>query len=71
MCDDKYAVMCVQHDYTPKPGIKMDGKQTIYQEKIGVHWFYGIAGIQAIKQSLKNSLTILKQLEKFYIVLVG
>ena len=23
--DDKYAVMCVQHDYTPKPGIKMDG----------------------------------------------
>ena len=32
--DDKYAVMCVQHDYTPKPGIKMDGqKQTIYPRK--------------------------------------
>ena len=32
--DDKYAVMCVQHDYTPKPGIKMDGqKQTQYPRK--------------------------------------
>jgi lipopolysaccharide biosynthesis glycosyltransferase len=32
--DDKYAVMCVQHDYTPKAGIKMDGqKQTIYPRK--------------------------------------
>ena len=32
--DDKYAVMCVQHDYTPKPGLKMDGKeQTIYPRK--------------------------------------
>ena len=32
--DDKYAVMCVQHDYTPKPGIKMDGqKQTLYPRK--------------------------------------
>ena len=26
--------MCVQHDYTPKPGIKMDGqKQTLYPRK--------------------------------------
>ena len=32
--DDKYAVMCVQHDYTPKEGFKMDGqKQTIYPRK--------------------------------------
>jgi len=32
--DDKYAVMCVQHDYTPKEGMKMDGqKQTIYPRK--------------------------------------
>ncbi len=32
--DDKYAVMCVQHDYTPKEGTKMDGqKQTIYPRK--------------------------------------
>jgi lipopolysaccharide biosynthesis glycosyltransferase len=32
--DDKYAVMCVKHDYTPKEGIKMDGKQqTIYPRK--------------------------------------
>jgi len=32
--DDKYAVMCVQHDYTPKEGTKMDGKQqTQYPRK--------------------------------------
>ena len=31
--DDRYAVMCVQHDYTPN-GIKMDGqKQTQYSKK--------------------------------------
>ena len=29
--DEKYAVMCAQHDYTPKEGIKMDGQtQTVY-----------------------------------------
>ena len=34
LTDDKYAVMCVQHDYTPKEGTKMDGKQqTIYPRK--------------------------------------
>ena len=32
--DPRYAVMCVQHDYTPKEGVKMDGqKQTIYPRK--------------------------------------
>ena len=32
--DPRYAVMCVQHDYTPKEGTKMDGqKQTIYPRK--------------------------------------
>lgn len=32
--DDRYAIMCAQHDYTPKPGIKMDGKvQTVYPRK--------------------------------------
>ena len=32
--DDRYAVMCVQHDYTPKEGTKMDGqKQTVYPRK--------------------------------------
>ena len=32
--NDKYAVMCVQHDYTPKEGTKMDGKQqTLYPRK--------------------------------------
>tara|TARA_A100001015_G_C15016116_1_gene725600 strand:+ start:24 stop:719 length:696 start_codon:yes stop_codon:yes gene_type:complete len=34
LADDKYAVMCVQHDYTPKEGLKMDGQaQTIYPRK--------------------------------------
>lgn len=32
--DDKYAVMCVQHDYKPKAGMKMDGQtQTVYPRK--------------------------------------
>jgi lipopolysaccharide biosynthesis glycosyltransferase len=32
--DEKYAVMCVQHDYTPKADTKMDGyKQTVYPRK--------------------------------------
>jgi len=34
LADDKYAVMCAQHDYTPKPGTKMDGQvQTQYPRK--------------------------------------
>jgi lipopolysaccharide biosynthesis glycosyltransferase len=34
LADDKYAVMCAQHDYTPKPGMKMDGQQqTLYPRK--------------------------------------
>ena len=32
--DDQYAVMCVQHDYRPKEGTKMDGQtQTVYPRK--------------------------------------
>jgi len=32
--DNKYALMCVKHDYTPKEGIKMDGQaQTVYPRK--------------------------------------
>lgn len=32
--DEKYALMCVKHDYTPKEGIKMDGQaQTVYPRK--------------------------------------
>ena len=32
--DDKYAVMCAQHDYTPKETVKMDGQvQHIYPRK--------------------------------------
>lgn len=32
--NDKYAIMCAHHDYTPKKGVKMDGKkQTVYPRK--------------------------------------
>ena len=32
--DDKYAVMCVQHDYSPSATTKMDGQQqTVYPRK--------------------------------------
>jgi len=32
--DDRYAVMCVKHDYIPEVGTKMDGqKQTVYPRK--------------------------------------
>ena len=34
LIDDKYAVMCVQHDYNPKGNTKMDGRaQSIYPRK--------------------------------------
>lgn len=32
--DSKYALMCVKHDYTPKEGLKLDGKiQRLYPRK--------------------------------------
>ena len=34
LADDRYAVMCVKHEHTPKPGIKMDGQvQTVFPRK--------------------------------------
>jgi len=34
LVDDRYAVMCAKHDYTPAEGIKMDGQvQTVYPRK--------------------------------------
>lgn len=34
LADDKYAVMCVKHEYKVEEGVKMDGKlQTIYPRK--------------------------------------
>lgn len=33
-CNNQYALMCAQHDYTPKKGTKMDGQQqTVYPRK--------------------------------------
>ena len=48
--DDKYAVMCAKHDYTPKETTKMDGKhQYIYPRKIGQVLYYLIANTQVTK----------------------
>lgn len=34
LADDQFALMCVKHDYTPKEGLKMDGKvQSLYPRK--------------------------------------
>ena len=34
LADDRYAVMCVKHEFNPKPGLKMDGQiQTVYPRK--------------------------------------
>jgi len=56
--DDKYAVMCVQHDYTPKEGIKMDGqKQTIYPRKNWssvVLWNCGHPSNRVVDQDMVN-----------------
>ena len=56
--DDKYAVMCVQHDYTPKEETKMDGKQqTLYPRKNWsslVLWNCGHPSNQKISKELIN-----------------
>lgn len=56
--NDKYAVMCVQHDYTPKEGTKMDGKQqTLYPRKNWsslVLWNCGHPSNQKITKKLIN-----------------
>ena len=60
--DDKYAVMCVQHDYTPKEGFKMDGqKQTIYPRKNWssvVLWNCGHPSNRVVDQDQINSLEL-------------
>ena len=60
--DDKYAVMCVQHDYTPKEGTKMDGKeQHIYPRKNWssmVLWNCGHPSNKACNKELVNNQDI-------------
>jgi lipopolysaccharide biosynthesis glycosyltransferase len=60
--DDKYAVMCVQHDYAPKEGTKMDGqKQTIYPRKNWssvVLWNCGHPSNRVVDQDQVNSLEL-------------
>lgn len=68
--DDKYAVMCVQHDYTPKEETKMDGKQqTLYPRKNWsslVLWNCGHPSNQKIsKELINNPETTGKYLHRF------
>lgn len=68
--DDNYAVMCVQHDYTPKEETKMDGKQqTLYPRKNWsslVLWNCGHPSNQKIsKELINNPETTGKYLHRF------
>ena len=59
--DDKYVVMCVHHDYTPKEGTKMDGKQqSLYPRKNWssmVLWNCGHPSNQVVIPSMVNKET--------------
>lgn len=60
--DDRYAVMCVKHDYKVKASFKMDGqKQTIYPRKNWssvVLWNCGHPSNKAVTQDLVNDKEI-------------
>ena len=62
LADDKYAVMCVQHDYKVEEGTKMDGqKQTIYPRKNWssmVLWNCGHPSNRVVDQDQVNSLEL-------------
>jgi len=59
LADDKYALMCVQHDYKPSEGLKMDGKQqTVYPRKNWssvVLWNCGHKSNKKINRELVNN----------------
>ena len=59
LVDDKYALMCVQHNYNPGEGTKMDGKQqTIYPRKNWssvVLWNCGHQSNKKINKDLINN----------------
>ena len=59
LADNKYAVMCVQHDHNPSPGMKMDGRvQTQYPRKNWssvVLWNCGHPSNQKITVDLINN----------------
>ena len=61
LADDKYALMCVQHDYTPSAAIKMDGqKQVAYPRKNWsscVLWNCGHPANAIITPSIVNTET--------------
>ena len=72
LADDRYAVMCVKHQFNPKPGLKMDGQvQTVYPGKIGLASFCGIVRIHLMRKLLLIVSTILISMEHISIGLVG
>jgi len=70
LADDKYAVMCVQHDYKPQEGQKMDGKiQSLYPRK---NWSSVVlwncshpSNKQVNKELINNPQTTGKYLHRF------
>ena len=60
--DDRYAVMCVQHDYKVKEDTKMDGqKQTIYPRKNWssmVLWNCGHPSNAVVTQDFVNNIEL-------------
>ena len=74
LVDDKYAVMCVRHEYKPKPGSKMDGRvQTQYPRKNWsslVLWNCGHPSNQNLTVDvINNEDTTGKYLHRFSIVI--
>jgi hypothetical protein len=66
LCDDRYAVMCVQHDYQPKEDVKFLGQvQTKYEKK---NWssvmLFNNARCRALTRDFVNTATGL-QLHQF------
>lgn len=60
--NDKFAIMCVKHDYTPQEGIKMDGqKQTLYPRKNWssvVLWNCGHPSNKILTKDMVNNLDL-------------
>ena len=50
LADDRYAVMCVKHEFNPKPGLKMDASKQFTLGKIGLASFCGIVHIHLMRK---------------------
>ena len=72
LADDRYAVMCVKHEFNPKPGLKMVDKfKQFTLGRIGLASFCGIVCIHLMKKLLLIVSTTLISMEHIFIGLVG